>query len=67
MSVQLVAAFQIGLNEIGYVEGRNLAIKYRWAEGQPRSTLGHAGDGGRIFIQWSYDPGPRCFLVNALR
>jgi putative tryptophan/tyrosine transport system substrate-binding protein len=30
----LVAAFHEGLNETGYIEGRNLAIEYRWAEGQ---------------------------------
>ena len=33
-SSHLVAAFRAGLQAGGYVEGQNVAIEYRWAEGQ---------------------------------
>jgi putative ABC transport system substrate-binding protein len=30
----LVAAFLQGLKDLGYIEGQNVALEYRWAEGR---------------------------------
>jgi putative ABC transport system substrate-binding protein len=40
----LVAAFQQGLKETGYVEGQNVAIEFRWADGQLDRLLALAAE-----------------------
>jgi putative ABC transport system substrate-binding protein len=43
-SAQRVRAFRQGLNEIGYVEGRNVAIDFRWSEDGTDQLGGMAAD-----------------------
>jgi ABC-type uncharacterized transport system substrate-binding protein len=42
--VAMLSAFQQGLNETGYIEGRNVAIEFRWAEGRSDRLLELAHD-----------------------
>lgn len=39
-----VSGWRVGLREAGYVEGQNLAVEYRWTEGQPDNMKAMAAD-----------------------
>src|SRR3989338_7043844 len=45
-----VKAFLQGLHELGYIEGKNIAIEYRYAEGKPGRYLELAAELVRIKV-----------------
>jgi putative ABC transport system substrate-binding protein len=53
----IVAAFRQGLADAGYVEGQNVAIEYRWAEGDYRRLSEMAADLVRRQVSLIVTPG----------
>ncbi len=49
-SAPRIEAFKQGLRELGYVEGQNIAIEYRWAEGRYERLPGLAGELVRLKV-----------------
>ena len=45
-----VESFKQGLRELGYVDGRNVSIEYRWAEGRDERLPGLAADLVRLKV-----------------
>ena len=58
--VHLVAAFRQGLAETGHVDGQNVTIEYRWAEGQPDRAAEFAADLVRRRVSVVFVGGRRC-------
>ena len=54
----LLAAFRRGLAEAGYVEGKNLAIEYRFTNFSPELMSGAAGDLVRLNVNVIFAPTP---------
>ena len=60
----LVAAFRGGLNEAGYLEGRNVRVEFRWADGQDDRLSALAADLlGRHVSVLVATGGPRAVLA----
>src|SRR6516165_9619226 len=61
----LLAAFREGLAEAGYVEGKNLAIEYRYSKDRPELLPEAAGDLVRLNVNVIFAAGP--FAMAAAR
>ncbi len=59
-NASLVAAFHQGLSETGYVEGQNVAIEYRWAEGHYERLPALAADLVGLKVDVIATPYPEC-------
>lgn len=48
---RVLDAFSQGLRELGYVEGRNMVVEHRWAEGKPDRLPDLAAEVVRLKVQ----------------
>jgi putative tryptophan/tyrosine transport system substrate-binding protein len=53
-----IDAFRQGLRELGYVEGENIVIEYRWADGNMDRLPGLAGELVRLKVDVIVTVGP---------
>src|SRR6266700_7231348 len=65
--IEPMAGFRRGLGETGFVEGRNVAIEYRWAEGQydrlPAMAADLIGRKVAVILVGGNAPGVRAVLA----
>src|SRR5678816_293275 len=58
-------AFRRKLRELGYVEGRNITIEYRWAEGKPARMRELADELLRLKVDVIVAPSSICLLYTS--
>jgi putative ABC transport system substrate-binding protein len=53
-----IDAFRQGLKELGYIEGKNIIVEYRWAEGRPERLPALAAELERLNVRLIVSAGP---------